>query len=60
VFWPYNRYFTFFFFFIIGGITLGIDASGDLLRHWFETLQAQDRRVIKWHTLSETCSVIGE
>ena len=46
--------------FFKGGITLGIESSGDLLRHWFETLQTQDRRVIKWHTLSETCPVINE
>ncbi|XP_057295590.1 synaptotagmin-17-like [Hydractinia symbiolongicarpus] len=44
----------------IGGLTLGIESSGEALRHWFETLKTADRRVIKWHTLSETCPVINE
>lgn len=51
---------SYFLFLTSGGITLGIEASGDLLRHWFETLQTQDRRVIKWHTLSDTCPIINE
>ena len=37
----------------IGSLTLGIESSGEVLRHWFDTLKTADRRVIRWHTLSE-------
>ena len=38
---------------MIGSLTVGIDSSGDILRHWFDTLKTADRRVIRWHTLSD-------
>lgn len=44
----------------IGGVTLGIEANGEALKHWFETLKTSDKRVIKWHTLSEDCPIIKE
>ncbi|XP_022085717.1 rabphilin-3A-like isoform X6 [Acanthaster planci] len=37
----------------IGGIQLGINAKGERLRHWFETLKHTDRRFERWHTLSD-------
>lgn len=42
----------------IGGITLGIDSTGEVLRHWFDTLKTADRRLIRWHNLSESCPII--
>ena len=37
-----------------GAVTLGINANGEALKHWFETLKTSDRRVTRWHTLSPT------
>ncbi|XP_071848646.1 double C2-like domain-containing protein beta isoform X3 [Apostichopus japonicus] len=37
----------------IGGVQLGINAKGERLRHWFETLKNIDKRFERWHTLSE-------
>ncbi|XP_047141601.1 synaptotagmin-like protein 4 isoform X2 [Hydra vulgaris] len=42
----------------IGGITLGIQSTPEALKHWFETLKTADKKVIKWHTLSEDCPAI--
>lgn len=36
-----------------GGVQLGINAKGERLRHWFETLKNIDKRFERWHTLSE-------
>ncbi|XP_065055491.1 rabphilin-3A-like isoform X2 [Rhopilema esculentum] len=36
----------------IGSLTLGINARGEALKHWFETMKKSDRRVTRWHTLS--------
>ncbi|XP_070571485.1 double C2-like domain-containing protein beta isoform X3 [Ptychodera flava] len=37
----------------IGGVQLGIQAKGDRLKHWFETLKNPDKRFERWHTLSD-------
>lgn len=37
----------------IGGVQLGINAKGERLRHWFDTLKNTDKRFERWHTLSE-------
>ncbi|XP_064612197.1 rabphilin-3A-like isoform X2 [Liolophura sinensis] len=36
----------------IGGVQLGINAKGDRLKHWFETLKNPDRKFERWHMLS--------
>ncbi|XP_039620788.1 double C2-like domain-containing protein alpha isoform X1 [Polypterus senegalus] len=36
----------------IGGATLGLNAKGDCLRHWFDCLKNKDRKVEQWHTLT--------
>ena len=43
---------------LIGGITLGIQSPPEALKHWFETLKTADKKVTKWHTLSEDCPII--
>ncbi|XP_077996408.1 rabphilin-3A-like [Glandiceps talaboti] len=37
----------------IGGLQLGIQAKGDRLKHWFETLKNPDKRFERWHALSD-------
>jgi len=36
----------------IGSLCFGTKASGDALKHWYETMTTSDRRVTRWHTLS--------
>ncbi|GFR91809.1 double C2-like domain-containing protein beta [Elysia marginata] len=36
----------------IGGVQLGINAKGERLKHWFETLKNSDREYRRWHVLS--------
>lgn len=36
----------------IGGVQLGINAKGERLKHWFETLKTPDREFRRWHILS--------
>jgi len=35
-----------------GGIQLGINAKGECLRHWFETLKEVNQVHERWHVLS--------
>ncbi|XP_061772610.1 double C2-like domains, delta [Nerophis ophidion] len=37
----------------IGGVVLGINASGQRLRHWFECLKNKGKKVEYWHTLTQ-------
>ena len=37
---------------ITGGIQLGINAKGECLRHWFETLKEVNQVHERWHVLS--------
>ncbi|CAL8332536.1 unnamed protein product [Lota lota] len=37
----------------IGGVELGINASGQRLRHWFECLKNKGKKVEYWHTLTQ-------
>ncbi|XP_070203973.1 rabphilin-3A-like [Littorina saxatilis] len=36
----------------IGGVQLGINAKGERLKHWFDTLKNPDREFRRWHVLS--------
>ncbi|XP_038184678.1 double C2-like domain-containing protein beta [Arvicola amphibius] len=36
----------------IGGVVLGINAKGERLKHWFDCLKNKDRRIERWHTLT--------
>ncbi|XP_063107143.1 double C2-like domain-containing protein beta isoform X2 [Cavia porcellus] len=36
----------------IGGVVLGINAKGERLKHWFDCLKNKDKRVERWHTLT--------
>uniref|UniRef100_A0A3B4YZW0 Double C2-like domain-containing protein beta n=1 Tax=Stegastes partitus TaxID=144197 RepID=A0A3B4YZW0_9TELE len=36
----------------IGGVELGINATGQRLRHWFECLKNKGKKVEYWHTLT--------
>ncbi|GFO08698.1 double c2-like domain-containing protein beta [Plakobranchus ocellatus] len=36
----------------IGGVQLGINAKGERLKHWFDTLKTPDREYRRWHVLS--------
>ncbi|KAL1779431.1 double C2-like domain-containing protein beta [Sigmodon hispidus] len=36
----------------IGGVVLGINAKGERLRHWFDCLKNKDKRIERWHTLT--------
>ncbi|XP_042194589.1 double C2-like domain-containing protein beta [Callorhinchus milii] len=36
----------------IGGVTLGINAKGERLKHWFDCLKNKDRKIERWHTLT--------
>lgn len=36
----------------IGGVQLGINAKGERLKHWFDTLKNPDREFRRWHILS--------
>uniref|UniRef100_A0A3Q4MTZ7 Double C2-like domains, gamma n=1 Tax=Neolamprologus brichardi TaxID=32507 RepID=A0A3Q4MTZ7_NEOBR len=37
----------------IGGVELGINASGERLKHWFECLKNKGKKVEYWHTLTQ-------
>lgn len=37
----------------IGGVELGINASGERLRHWFECLKNKGKKVEYWHALTQ-------
>ncbi|XP_067866062.1 double C2-like domain-containing protein beta [Heterodontus francisci] len=36
----------------IGGVTLGINAKGERLKHWFDCLKSKDKKIERWHTLT--------
>ncbi|XP_025774326.1 double C2-like domain-containing protein beta [Puma concolor] len=36
----------------IGGVVLGINAKGERLKHWFDCLKNKDKRIERWHTLT--------
>ncbi|XP_043943869.1 double C2-like domain-containing protein alpha isoform X2 [Protopterus annectens] len=36
----------------IGGVTLGMNAKGECLKHWFECIKNKDKKVEHWHTLT--------
>ncbi|CAJ0964203.1 unnamed protein product [Ranitomeya imitator] len=36
----------------IGGVTLGMNAKGECLRHWMECLSSTNQRAEHWHTLT--------
>ena len=36
----------------IGGVQLGINAKGERLKHWFDTLKSTDQKYERWHILS--------
>lgn len=36
-----------------GGVELGINASGQRLKHWFECLKNKGKKVEYWHTLTQ-------
>ncbi|XP_061535717.1 double C2-like domains, delta isoform X2 [Phycodurus eques] len=44
----------------IGGVELGIDASGQRLRHWFECLKNKGKKVECWHTLTQQGAPSGD
>ena len=44
----YDHYYPLF----AGGVQLGINAKGERLKHWFDTLKNPDREFRRWHVLS--------
>eukprot|EP00064_Thunnus_orientalis_P000335 superscaffoldBa00000017_g335 len=34
----------------IGGVSLGINANGERLKHWFDCLKNKDKKIERWHT----------
>lgn len=36
----------------VGGVVLGINAKGERLKHWFDCLKNKDKRIERWHTLT--------
>ncbi|MEQ2244870.1 hypothetical protein ILYODFUR_021594 [Ilyodon furcidens] len=34
------------------GVSLGINANGERLRHWFDCLKNKDKKIERWHTLT--------
>lgn len=38
---------------VSGGVELGINASGQRLRHWFDCLKNKGKKVEYWHTLTQ-------
>ncbi|CAM2104126.1 double C2-like domain-containing protein beta isoform X1 [Caretta caretta] len=36
----------------IGGVVLGINAKGERLKHWFDCLKNKDKKIERWHTLT--------
>lgn len=39
-------------FFHPGGVSLGINANGERLKHWFDCLKNKDKKIERWHTLT--------
>lgn len=37
---------------LAGGVVLGINAKGERLKHWFDCLKNKDKRIERWHTLT--------
>ncbi|NWX90148.1 DOC2B protein, partial [Nothoprocta pentlandii] len=35
-----------------GGVVLGINAKGERLKHWFDCLKNKDKKIERWHTLT--------
>lgn len=35
-----------------GGVSLGINANGERLKHWFDCLKNKDKKIERWHTLT--------
>lgn len=35
-----------------GGLSLGINANGERLKHWFDCLKNKDKKIERWHTLT--------
>ncbi|TKS68177.1 Double C2-like domain-containing protein beta [Collichthys lucidus] len=44
----------------IGGVELGINASGQRLKHWFECLKNKGKKVEHWHTLTQQGAPSGD
>uniref|UniRef100_A0A8C2XCU5 Double C2-like domains, gamma n=1 Tax=Cyclopterus lumpus TaxID=8103 RepID=A0A8C2XCU5_CYCLU len=44
----------------IGGVELGIKASGQRLRHWFDCLKNKGKKVEYWHTLTQQGAPISD
>lgn len=40
------------FYFHEGGVSLGINANGERLKHWFDCLKNKDKKIERWHTLT--------
>lgn len=40
------------FFIHPGGVSLGINANGERLKHWFDCLKNKDKKIERWHTLT--------
>lgn len=36
----------------LGGVSLGINANGERLKHWFDCLKNKDKKIERWHTLT--------
>lgn len=37
---------------VTGGVSLGINANGERLKHWFDCLKNKDKKIERWHTLT--------
>lgn len=37
---------------LLGGVSLGINANGERLKHWFDCLKNKDKKIERWHTLT--------
>ncbi|XP_038615216.1 double C2-like domain-containing protein beta [Tachyglossus aculeatus] len=48
----------------IGGVVLGINAKGERLKHWFDCLKNKDKKMERWHTLTNelpgTTSILSD
>lgn len=44
----------------IGGCQLGITAKGERLKHWYECLKNKDKKIERWHTLSNETHVSSD
>lgn len=43
-----------------GGVELGINASGQRLKHWFDCLKNKGKKVEYWHTLTQQGAPCGD